>query len=77
MKDLPISERAVVLGAPLMFPGRGDGAVYDSNDRHLACRLGTADRLGVRALTVAVTRCRIVLRARLSERRPDSGPCSR
>jgi hypothetical protein len=42
--------------------------VYDSNDRHLACRLGTAGRLGVRALTVAATRCRIVLRARLSER---------
>src|SRR5258708_3772305 len=36
--------------------------------RHLACRLGTTGRFGVRELTVAATRYRIALRGRLSER---------
>ena len=42
--------------------------MYYSNDRHLACRLGTTGRFGVRELTVAATRYRIALRGRLSER---------
>lgn len=67
MKDLPVSERAVVL-VPRNISVAGGRTVYDSNDRHLACRLGTAGRLGVRALTVAATRYGIVVRARLSER---------
>ena len=67
MKDLPVSERAVVL-VPRNISAAGGRTVYDSNDRHLACRLGTAGRLGVRALTMAATRYGIVLRARLSER---------
>lgn len=49
MKDLPVSERTVVL-VPRNISAAGGRTVYDSNDRHLACRLGTAGRLGVRAL---------------------------
>ena len=38
MKDLPVSERTVVL-VPRNISAAGGRTVYDSNDRHLACRL--------------------------------------
>lgn len=51
------------MGGLAVFPARLGPAA-----RRLACRLGTAGPFGVRELTVAATRYRIVLRGRLSER---------
>jgi hypothetical protein len=48
MKDL-LFPNEPWCSCPVIFPRQGR-TVYDCNDRHLACRLGTAGRLGVCAL---------------------------